>query len=284
MHRNSDLIRPAALRPAAFRPPLRRVDAALQRPQPLAPLNRKAPALLHIPTNPHLHLLFDVLAWAAAALLAHRLYRWRLRDLSARIAGQTGRAYVLALVAGAVAGAWGFGSWNTALTLVPHPSHSIAGALAGAIVAVELYKAGRGIRGSTGVIWVGPIALGIAVGRLGCLFAGLSDETFGIPTGLPWGVELGDGIARHPVQLYESLSMLAFLAVYLVALARRARWTEDRAFYLFILFYAAQRFVWEFLKPYPRLLGPLDLFQLLAAVMILYALVLDGHARRHRTG
>jgi prolipoprotein diacylglyceryltransferase len=238
--------------------------------------------LLHIPTNPHLHLLFDVLAWASAALLAHRLYRWRLRDLSARVARQTGPAYVAALVTGAVAGAWGFGSWNTALTAVPHPSHSIAGALAGAIVAVELYKAVRGIRGSTGVIWVGPIALGIAVGRLGCFFAGLPDETYGLPTSLPWGVDLGDGIARHPVQLYESLAMLAFLGVYLAALARRARWTQDRAFYLLILFYAAQRFAWEFLKPYPRVLGPLDVFQLLAIAMIVYALILDGYARRHR--
>jgi phosphatidylglycerol:prolipoprotein diacylglycerol transferase len=236
--------------------------------------------LLHIPTNPHLHLLFDVLAWASAALLAHLLYRWRLRTLSARIARQTGRGYVAALVVGAVAGAWGVGSWNTALTAVPHPSHSIAGALAGGIVGVELYKLARGIRGSTGVIWVGPIALGIAVGRLGCLFAGLADETFGVPTTLPWGVELGDGVARHPVQLYESLAMLGFLAVYLLALARRARWTEDRTFYLFIAFYAAQRFCWEFLKPYPRLLGPLDLFQLLALAMIVYALILDGYTRR----
>ena len=30
-------------------------------------------------------------------------------------------------------------------------------------------------------IWVGPLALGIAVGRSGCLFAGLPDETFGDP-------------------------------------------------------------------------------------------------------
>jgi prolipoprotein diacylglyceryltransferase len=138
----------------------------------------------------------------------------------------------------------------------------------------------RGIRGSTGVIWVGPIALGIAIGRLGCLFAGLPDETFGIPTRLPWGVELGDGIARHPVQLYESLAMLAFLAAYLLALARRARWTEDRAFYAFVIFYAAQRFFWEFLKPYPRILGPLDLFQLLAIAMIFYGLIAYGYARR----
>ena len=103
-----------------------------------------------------------------------------------------------------------------------------------------------------------------------------------MPTALPWGVDLGDGISRHPVQLYESLAMLAFLAIYLLALRRRAAWTRDRAFYLFVLVYAAQRFVWEFLKPYERLLGPLDVFQLLALGMILYALIFDARARRSR--
>lgn len=219
-------------------------------------------------------MLFDLLAWGAAALFAHLLYRWRLRTLSVQVARQTDRGYVAALVVGAVAGAWGFGSWNTALDAVPHPSHSIAGALAGGIVAVELYKLVRGIKGSTGVIWVGPIALGIAVGRLGCLFAGLPDETYGIPTTQPWGVELGDGVARHPVQLYETLSMLAFLAVYMAALARRARWTEDRAFYLFILWYALQRFVWEFFKPYKTIIGPFNLFHVVCLGLVLYAAIM----------
>ena len=241
---------------------------------------QRSPALT-VPTDPHLHLLFDLLAWGAAGLLATLLYHWRLKAVSAAVVAGTGRLYVAALAIGAIGGAWAFGSWNTALTAVPHPSHSIAGALAGGIVAVELYKLARGITGSTGVIWVGPLALGIAIGRCGCLIAGLPDETYGTPTALPWGVDLGDGIARHPVQLYESLAMLAFLGLYLAALARRAEWTRTRAFYWFVLFYAAQRFVWEFLKPYPRLVGPLDVFQLLALAMIAYALIFDGRARRH---
>jgi phosphatidylglycerol:prolipoprotein diacylglycerol transferase len=216
----------------------------------------------------------------SAGLLAHLLYRWRLRDAAARTVGGLGPAYAAALAVGAIGGAWAFGSWNTALFAVPHPSHSVAGALAGGIIGVELYKLARGIRGSTGAIWVGPLALGIAVGRWGCLFAGLPDETYGTPTGLPWGVDLGDGVMRHPVQVYESLAMLGFLAVYLAALARRAAWTQSRAFYLFVLFYAAQRFVWEFLKPYPRLIGPFDVFHLLAAGMIAYALWFDARARR----
>jgi hypothetical protein len=237
--------------------------------------------MIHVPTDPNLHILFDLLAWGSAALLGVVLYRWRLRE-AAGFATRMGGAYAAALAAGAIGGAWAFGSWNTALSAAPHPSHSIAGALAGGIIAVELYKRARGITGSTGAIWVGPLALGIAVGRLGCLFAGLGDETYGVATGLPWGVDLGDGVPRHPVQLYESLAMLAFLAFYLLALRRRAAWTRDRAFYLFVLWYGAQRFLCEFLKPYPRLLGPLDVFQLLALGMILYALWFDARARRSR--
>jgi len=235
-----------------------------------------------IPTHPGLHLLFDLLAWGSALLLGRFLYRWRLREAAERIAPALGPLYVVALALGAIGGAWLFGSLNTFMAASPHPSHSIAGALAGGIFGVELYKSLRGITVSTGLIWVGPIALGIAVGRLGCLFAGLPDETYGTPTALPWAVDLGDGIDRHPVQLYESLSMLFFLGIYLAALNRRAAWTFSRAFYLLIFVYAAQRFAWEFFKPYPRLVGPLDLFQLLALAMIVYALIFDGRARRTR--
>jgi prolipoprotein diacylglyceryltransferase len=217
-----------------------------------------------------------VLAWASAGLLARLLYNWRLAELASPLK-VVSIGYALSLAAGAAAGAWIAGSLNTGIA---HPSHSIAGGLAGGIVAVELWKAAHGVRQSTGAFWVGPLALGIAVGRIGCFLAGLPDETYGTATSLPWGVDFGDGIRRHPVQLYESAAMFAFLAVYFVALARRAEWTRTRAFYLFVLFYAAQRFVWEFLKPYPRLLGPFDVFQLLALAMIGYALLFDARARR----
>ena len=231
---------------------------------------------LQFPPIAHVHLLFDVLAWVSAGLLARMLYSWRLREIASPLR-QIGPGYPLALAVGAIAGAWLAGSLNTGLA---HPSHSIAGALAGGIVAVELWKIVRGVRESTGAIWVGPLALGIAVGRVGCFLAGLSDMTYGTATALPWGVDFGDGVRRHPVQLYESATMLTFLAVYLIALARRAPWTRTSAFYVFVLVYAAQRFVWEFLKPYPRVLGPLDVFQLLAVGMIGYALLFYARARR----
>jgi len=48
-------------------------------------------------------------------------------------------------------------------------------------------------------------AVGVAVGRIGLLFSqGIDDFTYGTPTALPWAHDFGDGVPRHPVQLYES--------------------------------------------------------------------------------
>ena len=138
---------------------------------------------------------------------------------------------------------------------------------------VEAYKAWRGIKGSTGVVFVGGFAAGCAVGRWGCLFTGLPDLTYGRPTSLPWAVDLGDGLGRHPVQVYESLAMLAFLSAWLAGLGLRSPWAMRRGFYALCVWYGAQRFAWEFLKPYPPVVGPFNLFHLLCGALIVYGLV-----------
>src|SRR4029077_11365805 len=119
---------------------------------------------------------------------------------------------------------------------------SIEGALAGAIVAIEILKWRTGIAGSTGISFVAPLAAAIAVGRLGCFFAGLDDMTYGTPTRLPWGVDFGDGVTRHPVQLYEAATMAIFFAVFVLSLRRETEALRRTEFYAFVAVYAAQRF------------------------------------------
>ena len=114
-------------------------------------------------------------------------------------------AYAFALVLGAIAGGYGAGTLNLWLSGVPGFGRSIVGALAGAIIAIELFKWRKGIRGSTGLIFVPAFATSVVIGRIGCYLSGLEDNTYGLPTALPWGHDFGDGILRHPVQLYESL-------------------------------------------------------------------------------
>jgi phosphatidylglycerol:prolipoprotein diacylglycerol transferase len=190
---------------------------------------------------------------------------------------QTHPYYLAAATLGATAGAYLAGSVNLWLTGIDGVGRSIEGALAGGILAVEALKALAGIRGSTGLRFVAPLAAAIAVGRIGCYLAGLDDMTYGTPTALPWGVDFGDGVPRHPVQLYESAAMAVFLVAFLWAVRRESALMLRAGFYVFVGVYAGQRFLWEFLKPYGTVIGPFNLFHLMSAALVAYAVL---YARR----
>ncbi|MEO6718343.1 MAG: prolipoprotein diacylglyceryl transferase family protein [Novosphingobium sp.] len=228
--------------------------------------------MIHLPTVWWAHYVGDVAAWSGAALAAHWQYR-RWPEAAEALARLTTPSYHVTLALGALAGAWILGSANSLHSIAAAPSHSIAGALAGGIAGVELWKWRHGVQQSTGAAFVLPLSVGISLGRLGCLFSGRPDFTYGTPSALPWAVDLGDGVARHPVQLYESLAMALFAAAFIVARKRGDKWTHVHAFHALILFYAAQRFVWEFFKPYPTLVGPLNLFHILMLGFGAYGIV-----------
>ncbi len=99
-------------------------------------------------------------------------YRWRLSDAADRVES-IGMAYAFALVLGAIAGGYGAGTLNLWLSGVPGFGRSIVGALAGAIIAIELFKWRKGIRGSTGLIFVPAFATSVVIGRIGCYLSGL---------------------------------------------------------------------------------------------------------------
>jgi prolipoprotein diacylglyceryltransferase len=127
------------------------------------------------------------------------------------------------------------------------PGQSIVGGLLGGLIGVEIAKKLTGQTRSTGDAMVLPIAVGLAVGRIGCFLAGLHDDTFGLPTALPWGADFGDGIPRHPTQLYEIVVVLP-----LGWALHRARFaTPGLAFRLFLSAYLLWRLLAEFLKPVP---------------------------------
>lgn len=239
--------------------------------------------MISVPTAWWAHYLFDLAAWTSAALVAHWQYRRWPAETHA-LAAVTTPSYHVSLALGALAGAWVLGSANSLRSLIAAPSHSVAGALAGAILAVELWKWRHGVRQSTGGAFALPLATGIAVGRLGCFFAGLPDFTYGAPTGLPWAVDIGDGVLRHPVQLYEAAVVGAFAIVLARARISGAQWARAHAFHALVIVYAAQRFVWEFMKPYPPVAGPLNVFHLLMLGLLVYGLVWWRRAGSGRGG
>lgn len=225
-----------------------------------------------------------VAAWLSATFVGWTL-RERIFSAAQRpIEGIRLAYYLLAIWAGAMAGAYGLGTLNLALDEVAGVGRSIVGALFGGVIAAELFKAAFGIRGSTGAMFVVPLALGIAIGRLGCFAAGLEDYTYGIATDAFCGVDFGDGTRRHPVQLYESLAMVGFLVAFAGALRHRRDAAIRWGFYAFVAWYAAQRFVWEFLKPYPAVVGPFNIFHLVCLALLAYAatMVAIGVSRHAR--
>jgi prolipoprotein diacylglyceryltransferase len=144
---------------------------------------------------------------------------------------------------------------------------TIVGALIGGLVAVEWTKRRLGITQRTGDLFALPLALGIAVGRIGCFLTGLGDNTVGIPTSLPWGVNFGDG-PRHPTQLYE-IVFLIFLAIAIEIAARRPH-PEGDLFKLFMTSYLAFRLAIDFLKPEVRVFVGLSSIQWACVAMLVF--------------
>lgn len=220
------------------------------------------------------HTVFEMLAWISA-IAAGLWTRQRFFSASAlpMPAGEYPRYMVIVWV-GAVAGAFALGTLNLMLDSQQAAGRSILGAIVGGVLVAELYKSIRGIRGSTGAVFVLPLSLAIAIGRIGCFLGGLDDQTYGTPSALPWAVDFGDGIVRHPVQLYESITMAVFAAWFFRLLKAHREIAVRCGFYIFAIVYGVERFLWEFLKPYPPVIGPFNIFHLGAAALAVYAVLM----------
>ena len=205
----------------------------------------------------HPHVVFDVLAYAAGFWLLVRGRRLRGDVVDAR----TRRLVSAAALIGGVIGShvlFAFENVSTLRMVAAEPvraleGKTIVGGLIGGLLAVELVKARRGVTVATGDLLVLPLALGIAIGRIGCFLTGLDDGTSGIATSLPWGVDFGDGVSRHPTQLYEIVFLIVLLMV-VMRLASQAPPAGD-AFKLFLLGYLSFRVLVDFIKPASRVGG-----------------------------
>jgi phosphatidylglycerol---prolipoprotein diacylglyceryl transferase len=158
---------------------------------------------------------------------------------------------------------------------------TIVGGLIFGLAGVEIMKRYIGLSQSTGDLYAIPLALGIAIGRVGCFLTGLSDNTYGIGTALPWGVDFGDGVRRHPTQIYEIVFLLGMIPVLyriLSSVSRQAgnqvgEWARFRAgdvFKFFMVGYLLFRLLCDFTKPYPQVFLGLKSIQWVCFLGLLY--------------
>lgn len=234
----------------------------------------------------HPHWIFESLAYT----LGFYLYR-RQRRLRGDVIEPRARWFVIAAAAtGGILGSRVLSAFEDPFFLAGHWTQpqmvlggkTIVGGLIGGLLAVEGVKRMLGVRIATGDLLALPLVLGIAVGRIGCFLSGLEDQSYGISTRLPWGVNFGDGITRHPTQLYEVL-FLAGLGAVLVSRMRGMTATGDR-FKLFLLSYLTFRLLVDFIKPAVRLGGLSTIQWACLAVVAYYAPHVPRLAKEVRRG
>ena len=117
-----------------------------------------------------------------------------------------------------------------------------------------------------------PTAIGLGLGRIANFMNG---ELYGRATTLPWAVDFGDGIFRHPSQLYESAKNF-FIFGMLWFLNNKEGLRKGTIFWTFVMMYGTLRFFIEFVRqPDPQvgfvLFGVLTMGQLLTGIMALLA-------------
>ena len=204
-----------------------------------------------------LHTIFEAAAYFVG-------FRWFLRErkrlnVDSLADGEARYTVIAGAVLGAAIGAkLAYWSYDPAYAFADFPDwrhllegKSIIGALLGGLIGVETAKRMAGIRTSTGDAFVHPLAIGMIIGRAGCFLSGLDDHTYGNPTSLPWGVDFGDGIPRHPTQLYEVAFLLVWVLVVIDRLLPSRLQRRGDRFRVFLAGYLAYRLLIEFIRPAP---------------------------------
>ena len=185
--------------------------------------------------------------------------------------------YYLYVIAGAMLGGILISTFDGAMIPGRNPeggmliSKSIAGALFGGIITAECYKYLKHIKTPTGILFLPGIVLGVLIGRIWAIMTGLRDFTYGLPTSLPWGVDFGDGITRHPTMIYEMILLAIFFAIFCTWLySKHRKWWIINGFYIFIITYFVYRFSVGFVQPYSTWWFGLSTYQAIAIPMVMY--------------
>lgn len=146
---------------------------------------------------------------------------------------------------------------------------TIMGGLFGGLLGVEISKKVIGETRSSGDLFVFPIILGIFIGRVGCFLSGTNEFTYGKETASFLGMDLGDGLLRHPLALYE-LAFLILLFSTLRYIKNNVQAESGALFKFFMIFYFSFRFFIEFLKPNVFFVLGLSSIQWLCIICLFY--------------
>jgi phosphatidylglycerol---prolipoprotein diacylglyceryl transferase len=219
----------------------------------------------------HPHILFESIAYA----IAFRLVLRNVRQDSIESSQRT--SVIVGGMVGALLGAKLLVCLQHLDLIWQHPQQflflllqgkTVVGALLGGLIGVEVTKKIIGVTKSTGDVFVYPLIVGTAIGRIGCFLTGLSDKTYGVATNLPWGIDFGDGIYRHPTQLYEIIFLITLILF--LSFRQKYQYQAGDIFKFYLVTYLSFRFLVDFIKPDFHALWGLSAIQIACLMAIIY--------------
>ena len=220
-----------------------------------------------------LHVIFET----AGIFVGFRYFLY-LRSRQPDSINTTNRLWIIiGAIFGAVAGSRIIGG-------LEHPDHmldasniflhfyqntTVVGGLLGGLAGVELVKKLIGEKQSSGDLFTFPLILAMIIGRIGCFSMGVYEDTFGVPTASVLGLDLGDGVQRHPVTLYE-IVFLILLWIVLKVIGKNYDVAEGGKFKLFMIGYLLFRLLLDFIKPHYTFSIGLSTIQIACAMGLIY--------------
>ena len=228
------------------------------------------PVIFGIKIN--IHLLLEYLAF----FIGYQYYRHLKKNSYDPIPPTNRLSIIIGAVFGAFLGSRIFGILeNPFFSVKPETliellsAKTIMGGLFGGLLGVEFAKKQIGETQSSGDLFTFPIILGIIIGRIGCFLYGTNEFTYGIATSSFLGMNLGDGISRYPIALFEVV-FLILLWVFLKKISADISHESGLLFKYFMLSYFLFRFLIEFIKPNTFLMLGLSSIQYLCILCFIY--------------
>ncbi|MEO7045649.1 MAG: prolipoprotein diacylglyceryl transferase family protein [Ferruginibacter sp.] len=235
---------------------------------------------MHFPVEIHFKnssILLHVIMEVAAFFIGFRYYLYLKRKQGDPIESTKRTWILIGAIFGAFIGSRLVGSLERPLELLVtdniwdyiYSNKTVLGGFLGGMLGVELVKKMIGEKHSSGDLFTYPIILALIIGRIGCFSMGVYEETYGIPTKFFTGTNLGDGLLRHPVSLYE-IVFLILLWIGLVKLEKKVTLADGARFKIFMIAYILYRFFQDFIKPSYIVVAGLSTMQLTAILGLIY--------------
>lgn len=237
---------------------------------------------MEFPINLHLfgveintHLVTEI----AAFFVGFRFYTFRKKHIADPFSWEQRMILLIAAAFGALVFSRVIGALENVAEWKSRPdfwvylyaSKTVVGGLLGGWLCVEIAKYFMGQKASSGDVMVYPILLALFIGRIGCFSQGIGEMTYGNATDWVTGMDLGDGVSRHPLALYE-MCVLILITLLLLVLQRERKLGDGMQFKLMMFLYLFYRFIAEWMKPrFPLFFG---LTSIQIAIIICYLLYL----------